>query len=57
MVRVGRYALAEQFKRMRKVLRTLKGYIGRAVRDLRRQLDYFTEGALHERILDRLVLV
>ncbi|PYF06943.1 hypothetical protein C8J30_12226 [Rhodobacter viridis] len=44
-VRVGRYAHAKQFKRMRKALRTLKGYTGRVLRDLR------------ERILDRLVLV
>ena len=28
-VRVGRYAHAKQFKRMRKALRTLKGYTGR----------------------------
>lgn len=56
-VRVGRYAHAKQFKRMRKALRTLKGYTGRVLRDLRRQLDNIPEGDLRERILDRLVLV
>lgn len=56
-VRVGRYAHAKQFKRMRKALRTLKGYTGRVLRDLRRQLDDIPEGDLRERILDRLVLV
>lgn len=56
-VRVGRYAHAKQFKRMRKALRTLKGYTGRVLRDLRRQLDDIPEGELRERILDRLVLV
>ena len=56
-VRVGRYAHAKQFKRMGKALRTLKGYTGRVLRDLRRQLDDIPEGELRERILDRLVLV
>jgi transposase, IS5 family len=32
---VGRY---RQFKRMRKVLRRLKGYIGRVMQDIQRQL-------------------
>lgn len=36
---VGRYAHARQFKRMRKGLRTLKGYAGRVTRDIARQLD------------------
>ena len=51
------YAHAKQFKRMRKALRTLKGYTGRVLRDLRRQLDDIPEGELRERILDHLVLV
>ena len=54
---VGRYAHAKQFKRMRKALRTLKGYTGRVLRDLRRQLDEVPEGPLRERVLDKLVLV
>lgn len=53
---VGRYAHAKQFKRMRKALRTLKGYTGRVLRDLRRQLSEIPEGPLRERVLDRLVL-
>jgi len=55
-IRVGRYAHARQFKRMRKALRTLKGYTGRVLRDLRRQLDSIPQGALRERVLDMLVL-
>ena len=54
---VGRYAHARQFKRMRKALRTLKGYTGRVLRDLRRQLGEIPEGPLRERVLDKLVLV
>lgn len=54
---VGRYAHAKQFRRMRKALRTLKGYTGRVMRDLRRQLDEIPEGPLRERMLDKLVLV
>jgi IS5 family transposase len=54
---VGRYAHAKQFKRMRKALRTLRGYTGRVLRDLRRQLDDIPEGPLRERVLDKLVLV
>ncbi len=49
---VGRYAHARQFKRMRKALRTLKGYTGRVLRDLRRQLGEIPEGPLRERVLD-----
>jgi transposase, IS5 family len=33
----GRYAHAKQFKRMRKVLRTLKTYLGRVIRDVQRK--------------------
>ncbi len=54
---VGRYAHARQFKRMRKALRTLKGYTGRVMRDLRRQLSEIPAGPLRERVLDKLVLV
>ncbi|TNC69872.1 IS5 family transposase, partial [Rubellimicrobium roseum] len=54
---VGRYAHARQFKRMRKALRKLKGYTGRVLRDLRRQLDEIPAGSLRERVLDKLVLV
>ncbi|WP_037283938.1 IS5 family transposase [Rubellimicrobium mesophilum] len=54
---VGRYAHARQFKRMRKALRRLKGYAGRVLRDLRRQLDEIPAGSLRERVLDKLVLV
>ena len=55
--RVGRYAHAKQFRRMRKALRTLKGYTGRVMRDIRRQLGEIPEGPLRERILGKLVLV
>jgi len=54
---VGRYAHAKQFRRMRKALRTLKGYTGRVMRDIRRQLDEIPGGPLRERVLDKLVLV
>ncbi|MDP4991141.1 MAG: IS5 family transposase [Marivita lacus] len=54
---VGRYAHARQFKRMRKALRTLKGYTGRVMRDLRRQMDLIPSGAFRETVLDTLVLV
>ncbi|WP_210527311.1 IS5 family transposase [Rubellimicrobium arenae] len=56
-VQIGRYAHAKQFKRMRKALRKLKGYTGRVLRDLRRQLDEIPAGPLRERVLDKLVLV
>jgi IS5 family transposase len=45
-LRVGRYAHAKQFMRMRKALKRLKGYTGRVMRDLRRQLDDIREGGL-----------
>jgi len=54
---VGRYAHAKQFRRMRKALRRLKGYTGRVLRDLRRQLDEIPAGQLRERVLDKLLLV
>jgi IS5 family transposase len=56
-LQVGRYAHAKQFKRMRKALKKLKGYTGRVMRDLRRQLDDIPEGGLRDRIIARLALV
>lgn len=53
---VGRYAHARQFKRMRKALRRLKGYTGRVLRDIERQLDKVPEGALRTRILEMVAL-
>jgi IS5 family transposase len=54
---VGRYAHARQFKRMRKGLRRLKGYTGRVMRDLQRQLEAVTDAALRERIEGEIALV
>lgn len=56
-MQVGRYAHARQFKRMRKALRTLKGYTGRVMRDVRRQLSLIPDGTLRQTVLDTLVLV
>ncbi len=36
-VKVGRYAHAKQFKRMRRKLRKLRTYVGRLIRDIRRK--------------------
>ena len=55
-VKIGRYAHARQFKRMRKALRTLRGYTGRVMRDLRRQIDGMPAGPLRTRALDMLGL-
>ena len=54
---VGRYAHARQFKRMRKGLRTLKGYTGRVMRDIARRLHTVTDDALRARIEAQLALV
>ena len=54
---VGGYAHARQFKRMRKALRRLKGYTGRVLRDIERQLDRVPEGALRARIKEMIALV
>jgi IS5 family transposase len=54
---VGRYAHARQFKRMRKALRRLKGYTGRVLRDIERQMDKVAEGPLKLRLQDLLALV
>ncbi|RWR25505.1 IS5 family transposase [Sinirhodobacter populi] len=56
-IRVGRYAHARQFKRMRKALRQLKGYVGRIRRDLRRRLQEIPQGPLRDKVLDTLWLV
>lgn len=56
-LKIGRYAHARQFKRMRKALKTLKGYTGRVMRDLRRQIDRIPSGAFRAKVLDTLVLV
>ncbi|QDA37006.1 IS5 family transposase (plasmid) [Paracoccus liaowanqingii] len=56
-VRIGRYAHARQFKRMGRALKQLRGYTGRVLRDIRRQLDGIAEGSFRERVLDTLVLV
>ena len=54
--RVGRHAHARQFRRMRKALRTLKGYTGRILRDVGRKLGTVPEGALRARIEQRIAL-
>lgn len=54
---VGRYAHARQFKRMRKALRRLKGYTGRVLRDIERQLGRVPDGALKTRLVEMIVLV
>jgi len=48
---------ALQVGRMRKASKRLKGYTGRAMRDLRSYRDDLPAGALRERVLDKLVLV
>ena len=54
---VGRFAHARQFKRMRKALRRLKGYTGRVLRDIERQIDKVDEGPLKSRLQDMVALV
>ena len=56
-LQAGRHAHARQFRRMRKVLRTLKGYTGRVLRDIRRQSDAVAQGPLRAKIRNRLDLV
>ena len=56
-MQVGRYAHAKQFRRMRKALKRLKGYTGRVLRDIRRQLQDIPDGTFRERVLDKLSLV
>jgi len=54
---VGRYAHARKFKRMRKALRKLKGYTGRVLRDIERQLGRVPEVVLKARIVEMIALV
>ncbi|WP_299592318.1 IS5 family transposase [uncultured Tateyamaria sp.] len=54
---VGRYAHARQFRRMRKALRRLKGYTGRVLRDIERQLGKVPEGAVKTRLVEMIALV
>ena len=54
---VGRYAHARQFRRMRRALRTLKGYTGRILRDVERKLGAVPDGPLRARIEQRIALV
>jgi IS5 family transposase len=56
-LQVGRYAHAKQFRRMRKALKTLKGYTGRVMRDLRRHLGDIPVGSLREQVAAKLALV
>ncbi|WP_424140802.1 IS5 family transposase [Roseomonas chloroacetimidivorans] len=53
----GRHAHARQFRRMRKALRTLKGYTGRVLRDIGRKIGAVPEGRLRTRIEERMALV
>ncbi|WP_353408373.1 IS5 family transposase [Roseomonas mucosa] len=53
----GRHAHARQFRRMRKALRTLRGYTGRVLRDIGRKLGATPEGGLRTRIEQRMTLV
>ena len=46
-----------KFKRMRKALRRLKGYTGRVLRDIERQMDTVPEGALRSRLVKTIALV
>jgi IS5 family transposase len=43
-VMAGRYAHAKQYKRMRRQLRKLRTYVGRLIRDIRRQASEVDEG-------------
>ncbi|AWV22110.1 Transposase [Roseomonas mucosa] len=55
--RVGRHAHAQQYRRMCRALRTLKGYTGRVLRDVGRKLGAVAQGPLRDRISDRMALV
>ncbi|MCK5914420.1 MAG: IS5 family transposase, partial [Desulfuromusa sp.] len=41
-LKAGRYAHAQQFKRMRRSIKTLKTYLGRVIRDIERKADIVT---------------
>ena len=53
----GRHAHARQFRRMRKVLRTLRGFTGRVLRDIGRKTGAVPEGRLRAQVTDRMALV
>ncbi len=53
----GRHAHARQFRRMRKALRTLKGYTGRVLHDIGRKLGAIPEGGLRRQMEQRIALV
>ena len=53
----GRHAHARQFRRMRKVLRTLRGFTGRVLRDIGRKIGAVPEGPLRAQVTDRMALV
>ena len=42
---IGRYAHARQYKRMKKVMRTLRSRVGRLMRDVERQLGTVADGS------------
>jgi IS5 family transposase len=42
-IQIGRYAHAKQYKRMHRVLRTLRSRVGRVMRDVERQIESVTE--------------
>ncbi|BCF97815.1 IS5 family transposase (plasmid) [Paraburkholderia sp. PGU19] len=52
---IGRYAHAKQYKRMKKVLRTLRSRVGRVMRDVERQIDAVSEGSrgVLQELIDR----
>lgn len=56
-VKAGRHAHARQFRRMRKALRTLKGYTGRVLRDVGRKISAVPESRLRTQIEERTALV
>ena len=56
-MQIGRYAHARQYKRMRKALRTLRGYTGRVMRDIRRRLDNIPAGAMRDGVAEILARV
>jgi transposase, IS5 family len=57
VAKAGRHAHARQYRRMRKVLRTLKGYTGRVLRDLGRRIGAVPDERLRARIEERMALV
>jgi IS5 family transposase len=41
MPKIGRYGHAKQYRRMRKAVQQVKGFLGRVMRDLQRQIDHY----------------